>query len=89
MAGSETRFVKQEVSHFHGERKEHETDESTARSVFIGYVSLMSLHSRHDTVYLGICQAFILLCILNIEKIHFLARLGCVSITRALSQEVF
>ena len=89
MAGSETRFVKQEVSHFHGERKEHETDESTARSVFIGYVSLVLLHRRHNTVYLKICQAFILLCILNIEKMHFLAKLGYVSITSTLSQEVF
>ena len=72
MAGSETRFVKQEVSHFHGERKEHETDESTARSVFIEYVSLVLLHRRHNTVYLGnLSSIFILLCILNIEKYIF------------------
>ena len=63
MAGSETRFVKQEVSHFHGERKEHETDESTARSVFIEYVSLVLLHRRHNTVYLGICQAYLYCCV--------------------------
>jgi hypothetical protein len=89
MAGSETRFVKQEVSHFHGEHKEHETDESTVRSVFIGYVSLVLLHRRHHKVYLGVCQVFILLCILNIETKTFLARFGYVSITSTLSQEVF